>query len=249
MGKRRENRIVVSMPVRVSGIDAYGNAFSQTAQTIDVSRTGARLSGVRCLHSVGEMITIECGPNSARFMVVWIGQPGSSEDGLFGVKALQPEKRIFRVDTGETRPDKYVSPADETCEIPKIVEAHKGQWDHSERRGSRRMACSGTGQVKQPGVAFPVWATIADLSMGGCYLEMVFTMPQDTPVEVKLTISSRTFAANGTVVTSHPGVGVGINFNSITPENLAVLSEIVRELTERRGGVLPKKDFIPPSTP
>src|SRR5512146_2634957 len=89
MGRRREPRVVVSIPVRVSGIDYDGNLFTQTAQTVDVSRTGARLSGVRCLRAPGEMVTIECGPNSGRFVVVWIGLPGSDEDGAFGVKALQ----------------------------------------------------------------------------------------------------------------------------------------------------------------
>ena len=99
------------MPVRVSGIDYNGNPFSQTAQTVDVSRTGARLGGVRCLRGPGEMVTIESGAHSARFLVVWIGQPGSSEYGIFSVKALQPEKRIFRVDPGEPRPDGYVPPS------------------------------------------------------------------------------------------------------------------------------------------
>ena len=96
------------------------------------------------------------------------------------------------VDTSEPRPDKHVSPADETCEISRIVEAHKGQWDHSERRGARR---------EEPSL----------LRTQGWALE--------------------------------------INFNNIAPENLAVLSEIVRELTAQRGGALLKKDSLPPRAP
>lgn len=223
---------MVSLPVRVSGIDYNNNPFTQTAQTVDISRTGARLSGVSCLRGVGEMVTIECGPLAARFLVVWIGRPGSSEDGLFGVKALQPEKRIFGVDTGEERPDLYLAPAEHPPADPFAVRLPpKGSWDHSERRKSHRIRCFGTAQIRQPGVAFPIWAKLADLSSGGCYVEMVFTMPRATALNVLLTIGSRNFCAKGTVVTSHPGVGIGIKFTEITQDNQKLLAEILQELT------------------
>jgi PilZ domain-containing protein len=181
------------------------------------------------------MVTIESGVLSARFMVVWVGQLGSSEDGMFGVKALQPERRIFRVDPGEPRPDGYVPPS--TAPVvdaftPKPAPAES--WDRSERRGAHRIRCSGTGQISQPGVAFPIWANVFDVSMGGCYVEMVFTMPRGSAVEAKLTINSRTFGAKGKVVTSHPGVGVGIKFTDIAPEDQKMLGQILQELPARK---------------
>ncbi len=232
MGKRRDNRVVVSMGVRVSGIDYDGNPFTQTAQTIDVSRTGARLSGIRCLRGPGEMVTIECGGLSARFLVVWVGQPGSSEDGHFGVKALQPEKRIFRVDPGAPRPDVYVPPLQQPSEpfVP-TPPTPSSPWDRSERRGAKRIRCSGTGHITQPGVAFPIWAKVADVSMGGCYVELVFAIPRGSIVDVSLTINNKTFAAKGKVVTSHPGVGIGIRFSHISPEDQKILADLLEELT------------------
>ncbi|HEU5404021.1 MAG TPA: PilZ domain-containing protein [Terriglobales bacterium] len=233
MGRRREPRVVVSIPVRVSGIDYDGNLFTQTAQTVDVSRTGARLSGVRCLRAPGEMVTIECGPNSGRFVVVWIGLPGSDEDGAFGVKALQPEKRIFHVDMGEPRADEYMAPSEPVTVDPFLAPPVSAeQWDHSERRAARRIRCAGTGQIRQRGVAFPIWAKLADISSGGCYVEMVFTIPRGSEVAIQLTINSRDLAAKGKVVTSHPGVGVGIKFTELTAENRLILSEILQELTK-----------------
>jgi len=235
MGKRRETRVVVSIPVRVCGIDQDGNPFTQTAQTVDVSRTGARLSGIRCLRGAGDMITIECGPNSARFLVVWIGQPGTDEDGMFGVKALQPEKRIFRVETGAPWLDGYVEPHGQPAKDPFTVQpVHAEKWDHSERRRAPRIRCAGTGQIRQRGVAFPVWAKLADLSSGGCYVEMVFTMSRGSEVDLKVTIGTRNFEAKGKVVTSHPGVGVGIKFTEVTQEHQKVLLEILQELTARK---------------
>lgn len=233
VGKRREPRVVVSIPVRVSGIDRGGNPFSQTAQTVDVSRTGARISGVRCLRETGEMVTLQCGTRSARFMVVWIGRPGSPEEGQFGVKALEPEKCIFRIDTGEPRPDGYVKPVTEPPGDPFTFQPLPTQsWDRTERRRAPRLPCSGTGQIRQPGVAFPVWAEVTDVSSGGCYVQMAFTISRASEVDLQLTINERTFAAKGKVVTSHPGVGMGIQFTHLTQENEKALAEILKELTK-----------------
>lgn len=246
MGKRRENRASVSLPVVVTGLDQNGNPFSQTAQTIDVSRAGARLSGIRCLRGPGEMITIECGSRSARFRVIWIGIPGSSEDGHFGVKSLQPEKRIFKIDPGGLGTDSYVpqpqapKPSITTASTPKPA------WDHSEYRANPRIRCSGTGQIIQPGVAYPIWAKVTDLSLGGCYLELVFTLAQNSPVELKLTVRDHTFTARGTVATSHPGVGVGIRFTRVDDASRNVLIELLQELTvQRRPAGLPGTGDVP----
>lgn len=235
MGKRRENRVFVSLPVVVTGIDQNGNSFTQTAHTVDVSNTGARLTGVRCFRGVGEMITLECGSRSARFMLVWIGRPGSSEDGEFGVRALQPERRIFKVDTGDPRPDLYHPPRSKTQEVAPMAAPTPAQaWDRSERRGYQRHRCSGTAQITQPGVAFPIWARVSDLSLGGCYLELIFTMPRHSPVELILTVNERRLAATGTVVTSHPGIGVGVRFNNMGDESRRVLHELIRGLSASR---------------
>lgn len=75
-----------------------------------------------------------------------------------------------------------------------------------------------------------IWAKVTDISSGGCYVEMVFTIPRGTEVELKLTINTRNFAAKAKVVTSHPGVGVGIKFTELTPEDRQVLGEILQEL-------------------
>lgn len=249
MGRRRDSRIVVSIPVRVIGTDYDGNPFKQTAQTIDVSRTGARLSGVRCFRGPGEMVTIECGSQSARFLVVWLGQPGTSEDGMFGVRALQPEKRIFRIDVNQSLPDGYQVPTAQPSAEPFDPRPTPGnQWDHSERRGSRRIRCAGTAQIRQQGVSFPIWAKLVDISMGGCYMEMVFTIPRGSAVDIQLTINTRNLTARGKVVTSHPGVGVGIRFTEIATEGLMVLAEILQELTGGTSRRARTMDSQPPPT-
>ncbi len=235
MGKRRENRVLVSLPVRVSGNDSNGNPFVQTAQTLDVSRTGARLTGIRCLRGAGEIITIECSGSAARYLVAWIGLLGTAEDGHFGVRALQPEKRIFRVVLGDPKPDNYQPPAPQISEeVPALpVSFATERWDKKERRSTRRFPCNGTGQIQQQGVAFPTWAKVCDLSAGGCYLELIFTPQRLSKLRLTITINEHTFRANGTVVTSHPGIGVGVQFTGVDPGSEKTLQEILRQLSER----------------
>jgi PilZ domain len=231
--KKQESPAVVSIPVRVSGVDLAGNPFTQTAQALEVSGTGARIGGIRCLRETGEMVTIECGTRCARFVVVWIGEPGSANEGQFGAKALEPEKRIFPIDTAETRPDEPVSSAEAAGNDFALPPKPAEKWDQADRRTAPRIACSGTGEIRQTGVAFPVWAEVADLSLGGCYVQMVFTIPCQSEVDVQLTIGERSFAARGRVVTSYPGVGMGIQFTALTQENQKILAAILQELTAK----------------
>lgn len=236
MGNRHELRTEVSLPIRVSGLDANGDPFVQTATTIDVSRTGARICEIRCLRQRGEMVTVEYAGRSSRFQVVWIGVPGSDEDGHAGLKSLQPEKLLWRTSPNVLEHDPYVAaetgPAAEEFAVP--VPQHE-KWDGQDRRGAARRRCAGTAQITQTAVAFPTWAHVADISLGGCYLEMVFTIPVKSAVKLKLTIAETSFAAEGMVVTSHPGVGIGVKFTEMSPADEATLTELMQNaLRDRR---------------
>ncbi len=47
MGKRREPRAPIELPVRIFGTDQGGKIFSESVTTTDVSQHGAQLQGVR----------------------------------------------------------------------------------------------------------------------------------------------------------------------------------------------------------
>ena len=95
---RRDRRIPVSVPIKVRGVDSEGHQFTQSAQAIDVSRHGARLDGIGYVTRPGETIEVKRRWQSARFRVVWVGNPGTAEAGQAGVYALQPEKNPWGMD-------------------------------------------------------------------------------------------------------------------------------------------------------
>ena len=61
-------------------------------------------------------------------------------------------------------------------------------------------------------------ASTSDISLGGCYVEMMFTLDRGVQVEMILHIGEP-IVVLGTVVTCDPHVGNGIEFSKILPED------------------------------
>ena len=97
MGKRREPRTEIALPVRIFGTDAEGRVFSENVVTVDISRSGAKLKGVQARIKPGEIIGITHGASKSRFRVTWVGQAGTPRTGQIGVINLTPEKSIWDV--------------------------------------------------------------------------------------------------------------------------------------------------------
>ena len=95
---RREKRVAASVPIRVRGVDEQGQPYTQSAQAVDVSRHGARLDGIGYATRPGETIEVKRRWHSARFRVLWVGDPGTPQADQAGVYALQPEKNPWGID-------------------------------------------------------------------------------------------------------------------------------------------------------
>jgi hypothetical protein len=91
----KEPRIPKKIRVSVKGIDTNGNAFKQTVQTINISRSGARLDGPLCLKGPGEVIQVKRRWKKAKYRVVWIGQMGTPEAYQLGICLLEPKKKVW----------------------------------------------------------------------------------------------------------------------------------------------------------
>ncbi len=82
-------RFLAKLPVTISGIDQSGHRFRQTAYTADVSRRGARLSGVPFTIEPASTIEIEYRNRKARFRVVWMGNPDAALVPEAGVVCIE----------------------------------------------------------------------------------------------------------------------------------------------------------------
>ena len=72
----------------------------------------------------------------------------------------------------------------------------------------------------------------SDLSPGGCYVEMMFTLPVGTPLELKFWIDEVRIDCSAVVATCDPQVGNGIKFQAISPKDEARIQTFVHNFLQ-----------------
>lgn len=70
---------------------------------------------------------------------------------------------------------------------------------------------------------------VSELSLYGCYLDMMNPFPTGTAVLVKIHAQSDHFESRGTVVYSLPHQGMGVAFQDVRPQFLPILQKWLLE--------------------
>ncbi len=65
----------------------------------------------------------------------------------------------------------------------------------------------------------PIRAETADVSAGGCYIEMALTLEIGTPLNLVLWLGHKKLVLNGKIVTRHNHFGNGIEFGDMSTES------------------------------
>jgi len=68
---RQERRVTAILPVRVRGTDDAGNTFQELAYTLEITRFGARLAGMRHQLKPQDVVTVQYRERRIEFQVVW----------------------------------------------------------------------------------------------------------------------------------------------------------------------------------
>lgn len=216
MGKRLQPRQDLVVPVRIFGTDASGKIFSETAATVDVSQGGAQLSGVSAELKLDEIIGLTYEQKKIHFRVKWVGQPGTPKAGHVGLLNLSPEKPLWGISFPETIPDNYV-------------------WKAGDRRKHPRIRCTLSVEL-QPVGGSPVWANAADLSIGGCFVEMAIPLKQGEKLKIGLWMEAGKLWVQGEVASSTPGFGVGVKFDSLSEQESAAIKKFLQIKPPQHGG-------------
>jgi hypothetical protein len=222
MGKRREPRQQVRLPVRIFGTDANGRAFTENVFTADVSREGVRIVGVRAQIKTGEVIGMSHGANKGRFAVRWVGSAGSERAGEIGLLNATPDKSMWNLLLEPPRADTFVG--------ARVTRQATG----AERRQNTRLKCVNSVQLQPEGEAAPIWGKAIDLSVGGCFVEMPMPLRQGTRLKIAIWIKEVKLWAGAKVASSRPGFGVGIQFTSMSPQDTEQLRQYLQSITQLR---------------
>ena len=96
------------------------------------------------------------------------------------------------------------------------------------RRDKMRYACRMGAQVYRTGISVPHHCCLTDLSAGGCYLEVSLPFEKGASVEITVHTHEVKLHLRGRVQASHPGYGMGVEFELKTKEE----RDHVKKLTE-----------------
>lgn len=208
MGKRREPRKTVQVPVRIFGTDVDGKIFSEKVTTATVSNNGVRLDRVRARLNIDEIVGLTYGNNKVHFRVKWVGVPGTPTEGALGLVNLTPERPMW------------------DFPLPHPVFDNFREDSRGDRRSSPRVKCAVSVELKAEGEP-TMWGKATDLSIGGCFVEMPIPLQQDARFEIVLWISGTKLKVQAAVASSAPGYGIGIRFIDLSQLDKELLRSFI----------------------
>ncbi|HSS97585.1 MAG TPA: PilZ domain-containing protein, partial [Terriglobales bacterium] len=102
----------------------------------------------------------------------------------------------------------------------------------TDRRGPARLKCEISVQLQPSGQSAPIWGKAVDISSGGCFIEMPIPLQKGTKLSIGIWIKENKLQANGRVVNSRPGFGIGVQFTEMSDMDTAQLKNFLKSITQ-----------------
>ena len=93
----------------------------------------------------------------------------------------------------------------------------------NERRRTPRYPFNGTAESIADNPNTSATATVRELSLRGCRLDMKNSFPVNVPITVKISAAGDLFQSKGRIIYLQPGISAGVTFLTIDPQSRAVL--------------------------
>ena len=203
---------VEDLVVRVWGMNAKGKAFSQSAYARNLAHDGALLSGVDHPLTPGDTIGVQHQDKKARFKVVTTRDAGLPHK-------IQVEVRLVN---GQECPWAAQVPA-------KPVKSNPSARLNSKRRFERLRVPFPIEIRRDDRGGAAMQTNASDISGRGCYVESQAPLSLGTPLTIIFWIDSEKIITPAVVRTCDPGVGMGIEFIGLSPQNQGRVQQAVEK--------------------
>jgi len=224
LGRRSEQRIAVSLPVVVRGFDSRGSPFAVSTKTSDISYSGASLNDLNEIVTPGMKVEIDTQGQQAWYRVQWVGKNGSSRAGRVGVRCLEQGRYIWGIAPKDWEPDTYEPPISHEAQ-PAPAAYVRDSWAGRERRQFARRACRIEVRLTTDGDSEGLAGKITDISLGGCYVEMLSPLPVGTAVQLAFRLDEEPLNLSGKVSSSQMSMGMGVTFTMMSPDHFEKLRQ------------------------
>jgi hypothetical protein len=233
MTRYLEPRVDISLDVKVWGMDLYGKPFVQHARTVNASSVGARLIGIDCVRE-GEVISLQHENEKARCKVVWVGRDAAKSRQI-GIQVVEPDKKLFGAKLKTPIIQKAQSASSFTGFAGGAQAVQQARRPMPEptgtRRAQQRFHCTGGIEMRRNESAPPVFGNLSDLSLTGCYVETVSTLPVGSEVLFMLRVRDTVVRGRAQIKTSNHAVGLGLVFTQLGREDQGRLEYILSLLS------------------
>lgn len=106
--------------------------------------------------------------------------------------------------------------------------------EYKERRKHPRYPCDTGVRIQLERGSGGFWGTLSDISYGGCYVYTFSPLPVGQSVLLVIQCNQKEINAAGKVVSSHPGVGMGVAFQGFAQnEGEALLKAFLSQLASQ----------------
>src|SRR3954468_18012917 len=185
--------------VRIWGMDLDEKPFIQSGLARHLTEKGALLTGVLPV-KMGDVVGVRYLERKARFKITWVSDQDAGQMRSVGIDCLE-DVNFFGV-------RKAPIPIEATSTL--YAESKIRAGEASNRRKAERFTCRHAADVNLDGSMVKVNVSVTDISVKGCYLQMVSPFPAGSRITVNLygtESKSEALALRGIVKTSHPMVG------------------------------------------
>ena len=218
---RPDPRTPTDLSVRVWGMAANGQTFSQHIRARNISSSGALFSGLEHELKVGDVIGVQYGDRKSRCKVIWVMDGGPVQKVQAGVQIVTDQDCPWR---DELSPEQ-IAPTPEP----------------SNRRRFARHRISFPLELRDERVKTPMRVNATDVSGNGCYVETILPLAIGTTLRVEFWIDEEKISTSAVVRTSDPGVGNGVEFISMTPDTKQRLQTYLEKVDPQRANVFERK--------
>lgn len=93
--ERSERRFPMAVPVKLKATDVNGRLSEEEVVTMDISKRGAHLKGVRGQLRNGAQVSLARHGKVEQFQITWVGEANTERHGQIGVAALDPASSFW----------------------------------------------------------------------------------------------------------------------------------------------------------
>jgi len=102
---------------------------------------------------------------------------------------------------------------------------------NSERRTVPRYSFIAAAEIVEPASGVRIAGRISEISSKGCYVDLLNTLPTGTAIQVRISRDQGALTCNGKIIYVQDGMGIGVAFAEIAPDQLKILESWIAELT------------------